>query len=195
MTGINQLRFFLASVAPGPVADKETVERMLCSCWDELDGSGFGGMTARKLLYRTEKLLWKPPILGFQIERHGAAVAGSVYAHVQTWQIDVQRGTADLNGFEKPRLVGKRDKPLKVASLAVEIAQLIVSGREDARLKWLGPNLVRVEIGRVIPATNRETTAARRQRLIKALEKQLQSQGWQKIIAPYFPGSEVTGSG
>jgi hypothetical protein len=80
MNKLEDLRNFLSQLAPGPVVDVARVERQLCESWNELDGNQSGGMTAEKLLKRTENMTWKPPVLEFQIERHGATVSGSVYA-------------------------------------------------------------------------------------------------------------------
>lgn len=180
---MNNLRSLLSELAPGPIAEAEAekIEHLLCESWGELSGNDSGGMLAYKLLNRTENMLWEPPILKFEIERHGATVNGSVYAGVQLWGIDVARGVAILGG-EKRRLVGKPAKPLKVAPLAEEIAALMLGRKGDPRLKWLTPTCVRVEISEVIPATNKQTTSSRRKRFIRALENELAPAGWRKAV-------------
>ena len=77
---MNNLRSLLSELAPGPIAEAEAekIEHLLCESWGELSGNDSGGMLAYKLLNRTENMLWEPPILKFEIERHGATVNGSV---------------------------------------------------------------------------------------------------------------------
>jgi hypothetical protein len=71
MSKLQELRNFFSQLAPGPVVDVGRVERLLYESWNELDGSGDGGMEPRKPLNRTENMAWNPPLLEFQIERHG----------------------------------------------------------------------------------------------------------------------------
>jgi hypothetical protein len=73
MNNLEDLRNFLSQLAPGPVVDVPKGERLLFESWGELDGHRSGGMTADKLIKRTENMTWKAAILEFQIERHGAA--------------------------------------------------------------------------------------------------------------------------
>ena len=73
------LRFFPNSHPPGPLANEEQVETLLVSAWDELEGSEDGGMESYKLKGRMENAAWNPPILSFQIARHGGTVNGSVF--------------------------------------------------------------------------------------------------------------------
>jgi hypothetical protein len=138
-------------------------------------------MQASKLLNRTETVTWSPPVLKFRIERHGPTVSSSIYATVQLWRVDLQKAVADLNDGEKRCLVGERDKPLKLEPIVENIERLILKGEEDPRLKWLSPLRVRVEISKVIPATNAQTTLARRNRFKKALEATLKVTGWRKV--------------
>jgi hypothetical protein len=181
MNKLEDLRNFLLQLAPGPVVDVERVERLLFESWSELDGNRSGGMAADKLIKRTENMTWAPPILEFQIERHGGTVRGSVYAGVQVWRVDVQKAVASLGDYEKRRQVGERDKPLETESIVRNIETLIRERREDPRLKWLSPTCVRVEISKVIPATYKQTTVARRRRFKEALEERLSVAGWRKV--------------
>jgi hypothetical protein len=134
-------------------------------------------MQAAKLIRRMENVEWVPPILKFRIERHGATVNGSTRADVQEWHVDVDRGTARLAG-EKRRQLGTMDRRLDVKPIAAEIAALITAGREDPRLKWRGPNSVRIIIGEVIPTTFKQTTAGRRARFSTELARVLAPSGW-----------------
>ncbi len=181
MTRLDELRAFLAQLSPGPIDHSKIgyVEELLAASWEELAADNTD-MVGSKVLGRTESLTWTPPVLTFRIERHGATVMGSVYAHVQTWRINLEEGTATCD-YPKRRLVGARDRGLKVEPIAKQIAELILTRKKDLRLKWLGPTSVRVETSRVVPTTNRETTTKRRRRLMNALEKELAVHGWSRV--------------
>jgi hypothetical protein len=182
MSKLQELRNFLTELAPGPVKELDKVEHLLAASWTDLAGNGGGGMEPRKIVGRTENMTWNGVALDFQIERHGATVHGSVYAGVQTWRIDLQNATANLDGGEMRRLVGKRAKPLKIEPLVRDIEELILHRKDDSRLKWLSPTCVRIKISNVIPATNAQTTSARRRRLRNALWKRLNIGGWQQVM-------------
>ncbi len=176
-----QIQHYLATLKPGEVSynDVREVEALLSRCWDQLQGSGEGGMTAPKLRDRTEEMQWKPPMLSFNIERHGAMVNGSSRAEVQQWRIDLSRKIAELSAV-RPRQKLPMDKRLDVKPLAAEIAAFINAGREDQRLKWHGEGCVRVATGKVIPTTNKQTTNSRRKRFAAELESVLAPSGWHR---------------
>jgi hypothetical protein len=91
---LEALRSYLGSQPPGALAEDEQLETLLVSGWDELDGSADGGMESHKLKGRMESATWNPPILCFQIERHGGTVNGSVYAELQRWEINCEKRIA-----------------------------------------------------------------------------------------------------
>jgi hypothetical protein len=171
--------------AAGPVLDEQersNIEDALIEAWDELRGTNAGGMTAEKLVGRIENLQWQPPRLSFDIERHGGTMLGSVYADIQHWSIDVEFGSADFSASRRRQLYPK-DAPLNAKALAEEIAQIIISGGTDRRLKWDGDSKVILRIGEIIPPTNRQTTSGRRKRFIQHLVKILRPGGWNIDIA------------
>lgn len=147
-------------------------------------GGGYdGGMEVHKLINRMEDENWNPPILRFMIERHGATVMGSVYAEMQCWSVDVEKGLAKLE-TTKRRLVGSKRKPLKVEPIANEISDLVSTGKDDRRLKWYGKERVRVLIAEVLPedfSLAKQTLAGRRRRLRDKIEKALSAHGWSKV--------------
>ncbi len=135
---LTALRNYLASLQPGSIADIAEVARLLAACWDDLVGDE-GAMAAYKLLNRKmENVTWKPPILSFAIERHGAAALGSTRAELQHWHIDVKRKAKTLFGLGRRQLT-PRQKSLDVEPLAEEIAKLILAHAEDDRLRWYSP--------------------------------------------------------
>ena len=137
-------------------------------------------MEGYKLRNRMEAVVWNPPMLKFSIERHGATVLGSVYAEMQDWTVDIDRAEATFERGKR-RQVYPKDKPLKVEPIADELIHNIVERHNDARLKWQGERRVRILIGEVIPATNQQTTAARRKRFWKAIEGKIQPHGWKRV--------------
>jgi hypothetical protein len=59
--------------------------------------------------------------------------------------------------------------------------RFVITLGHDSRLKWLSPTSVRIDISKLIPATNAQTTSARRRRFKKALEECLSISGWHKV--------------
>lgn len=177
----------LASMPSGKVVasqDAHGIAGDLAQCWDELTGSNDGGMAGDKLFDRkgprTDDLQWNPPVLKFQIERHGGRVLGSTRGELQTWEISVIQATARIVATSHRQLEPMAAR-LDVNSLATETAAMIVEGRESPWLKWSSPTRVRIVSGEVVPATNRQTTTGRRKRFGAALEDLLRPQGWRRI--------------
>jgi hypothetical protein len=180
---LNSLRQYLATAPRGALTAEHAseVEALLANCWDQLDRPPHGGMREWKILGRTENMRWEPPILSFNIERHGAAALGSVYAAVQSWRIDVATASA-VYGGDKKRLIRQKDAPLNAKLLAQEIAALIVEGKSDPRLKRLSDGRVRLDILAIIPETNKQTTASRRQRFADAIDAALAPHRWHRVL-------------
>jgi hypothetical protein len=173
----------LAPLPPGPIADPAELNRLLADCWDDLVGDD-GAMAAHKLLNRKmENVTWKPPILSFAIERHGAAVLGSTRAELQHWQIDVKKKTKVLFGLGRRQLIPKQ-KSLDVSPLAEEIATLILDHTEDDRLRWYDDGSVKVLLSNIADLAPRtafkQTLAGRRRRFREALRERLGA-GWKEV--------------
>jgi hypothetical protein len=177
---MEKLQARMALYPAGPMEDTEELDDVLASYWHELDGSDEGGMEGRKLKGRMEATEWNPPLLTFNIERHGATVNGSVYAEVQHWSVNVDTGEASLKGSRR-RQVSAKDKPLKVGPLVEEIIAAIVERANDHRLKWDGDQKVRVLISSVISATNNQTRSARHKRFWDAMEEKIEPLGWTRL--------------
>ena len=111
-----------------------------------LSGSAEGGMTAAKV-WRCEDLSWTPPILSFQIERHGGVVLGSKRAEMQTWTIDVTQATATL-AYTGRRQLLPNDPPLDVRRIAAQVAANVVSVQEDRAIDRSRSGSVRISGGR-----------------------------------------------
>lgn len=177
---MEKLQARMTLYSPGPIDDTEELDDVVASYWHELAGSAEGGMEGRKLEGRMEMAEWNPPLLTFNIERHGATVNGSVYAEVQHWSVNVETGEASLEGRRR-RQVSAKDKPLKVEPLVEEIIAAIVERANDHRLKWDGDQKVRILISSVISATNNQTRSARRKRFWNAMEEKIEPLGWTRL--------------
>lgn len=129
---IRKLLTRLESVAPGPILDPAHIEGLLASCWEEFAGSHQEGMTSDKLSGRMEKLIWTPPVLSFEIERHGGTKLGSTRAENHRWEVNLETRIATCNrvGY---RLVKPMQSRVNVEPIAVEIAELIFNTLQNIR--------------------------------------------------------------
>jgi len=176
----------------GAVPSTSEIEALLAKGWHELKiTSSDEKMDGWKILNRTEDLTWNPPILTFNIERHGSTVGGSIYAEVHTWSVDLERGTATLSENKRRRQLYPKDKPLKATPLAEEIAALILAGRAEQRVAWKTPSQVRLKIDEIIPATNAQTTGGRRKRFRSALQDVLRLHGWHMTKMNNFEKTQI----
>jgi hypothetical protein len=182
---LHELQIVLAVTSHGAVTNSHDIAQTLARCWHELEGSSDGGMDGSKIcspLYpynRMECVTFDPPFLRFDIERHGATVNGSTRGEVQSWVVNVEKGTADLEKSRRRQLYPPAKK-LDCDVLASEIAGLVASNGRDNRLKWKAPDQVRILMNKVIPATNAQTTSGRRKRFWKAFEQEAALRGWQR---------------
>ena len=192
MSNLENLHTYLCRLGPGevPFGYVSEIERLLRDCWHELEiTTDDGKLEPYKLLNRTENLAWNAPFLTFDIERHGATVLGSVYAEVHKWAINVEKGHAGLEN-QRRRQVHPKDARLNVKPLAQEIAALIVNRKTDGRRRWKKGGIVYLNIGKIIPATNQQTTSGRRKRFRTELCHILQQDGWVMTSANCFSRSE-----
>jgi hypothetical protein len=181
MSRFDKLRRYLAGMPTGAVGTADPIEKLLAQDWDEFEGSDDGGMKAYKLLGRTEKMEWNPPLLTFSLERHGGTARGSTRAEIQSWTINIETGTASVasNGF---RLVQARDPNWDAETVARKLAQLIIAEQKsDPRLIRNPKGHVRPNIGRIVPSGYKQTREGRSQRLWAALIAELRPHNWVKV--------------
>jgi hypothetical protein len=182
-TCISAVRDYVYSLKPGPLPEIERLEQLLANCWNELDGGNEYGMADHKLVGRMESVRWEPPILTFVLERHGRTALGSTRAELQTWVVDITKGTA-LVEKTSPRQLYPMQSRLKLQPFVEEIAKLILQGGKDSRLKWYPDGSVRVLISKILPTTIfKQTQQSRRMRFQKALESILVTEGWVKLTS------------
>jgi len=185
MTTSKQKDALRALLDSGDWAPDEVLAK-LAACWDGFLGSSDSRMGSYKL-DRAEDLRWDPPRLTFTIERHGATVQGSSRAETQRWVVDFDAGTAVAmrTGFSQLRPLSPR---LDVQSIAAEIAELIVSGRDDPRLHWKPDRTkVRVLTGEIIPDSGpKQTVQSRRARFAGALIPLINKSGWRQAGGGWY---------
>ncbi len=177
---MNQLRKYLKRIPEGEITDTAELEELLTECWDEFAGD-HGGMKPQKLLGRMEDVLWKPPILGFVIERHGGMVMGSSRAELQHWTVDIEHKTATMS-VKGYRQQGPRQSAVDVKPIANKLTELIIKGQHDERLQWSTDGKVRILSGKIFPADSapKKTLEGRRKRLTKTLQERLAPHGWRR---------------
>jgi hypothetical protein len=185
---MQELIDYLESI-PAEAIDSNEVALLVASCWDELECDNPEGMRINKLYNRIENVSWNPPILRFEIERHGAMVGGgSTRAEMQFWEINVETRTLEGGETGSYRQKFPMQPRLDVKPIAKEIAELIISKQEDNRLKWNTDGSVRVIIGDVIPSKGifKTTLEGRRKRFHTEIESLLTTGGWHKVRANVY---------
>ncbi|WP_147263492.1 hypothetical protein [Roseimicrobium gellanilyticum] len=129
-------------------------------------------MHAEKL-HRIEKVQWNPPVLSFQIERHGGTTLGSTRAEMQHWEVNVEQGTANQvrRTHRQIHSMAKRWSP---AALAVELAEAIRQGKDHQKLLWRKKGTVALS-GDAVPDGFKQTVAGRKKKLKEAIAQILGS--------------------
>jgi hypothetical protein len=175
---MEELMDYLNNLEPGPVKETTRLEHLLADAWDDLGGDE-AGMVGHKLIGRMENIEWQPPVLTFMIERHGGTVLGSTRAELQRWTVDLDRKTATCDHTVQRQSSPMAEK-VDVGSMAEELAQKIVDGVADDRLRWLEDGRVRVEAARSFPAQSgyKQTVQGRRLRFRARLIERLRATGW-----------------
>ena len=178
---IRALHDYLIALPDGKAAivdkPKSDILMLLAECWQSLKGSDQHKTFPEKVC-RAENLKWKPPVLCFELERHGALINGSSRADVHHWEINLDRETAAIvkNGH---RQVDKMSPRMDTQAKALETANKILSGLDDPTLTWKGNrDYVIINIGKIIPEQVLRTTQDRRTRFKGQLEKCMLEQGW-----------------
>jgi hypothetical protein len=178
---MEKLRLFLSELPPGELIPSEehrtAVLQLLMDCWSSLIGSEEENTFSNKIP-RAESVSWNPPLLKFQLERHGGTVNGSTRANVHYWEVNVDLGTAKIlkNG---QRQLSQLDKRMDTKALAQEIASCIINEHKHPAVVWNNDrDSVEIKISVIIPETYAQTTANRRKRFKQQLETILLDQGW-----------------
>lgn len=175
---------YLESIPSGAIEDTEQIAQLLATYWHQLQCDNAEGMEASKT-YRMENVFWNPPILVFNIERHGGIVqGGSTRAEIQQWAINVETKSLSGGGTGRYRQIYPMAPRLNIKPIAKEIADLILNKQEDDRLKWNKDGSVRVRIAKIIPDDSgfKQTVEGRIRRFRTELEALLKATGsWHKL--------------
>lgn len=167
----------LSRGSPEDVLDK--IRQCLSEAWHCFRGSDEASMADWKIS-RAENFRWEPPILVFDIERHGGTVMGSTRAEIQTWEINLETLTAE-NHIAGRRQVRPMDKRLDTEKLAKEVTSKIIKCEHVEHICWLSDKRVRVLVSKLIPLTHQKTTRDRRARFAVQLSSFLQQNGWKLV--------------
>jgi len=181
----------LAGLPTGPLTGEhlDRAQRILADVWSDLAGGRAQAMDQHKLT-RIESAWWEPPILTFDIERHGALTLGSTRAEVQTWVVDLKRMTAEITRAKRRQLEPMAPR-LDVRPIAEEVARHIVAGDEVAGLKWnKDRSTVRVVASHWLPPAVQQTMTGRRRRLLEAMGQALTDSGWVSLGDGRFQRAE-----
>ena len=173
---LDRLRSRLANLEPGTIDVDSEVAGDLASSWDALSGSDQKSMTADKV-DRLENLTWNPPLLSFDIERHGGTVRGSSRAEVHTWTVDVMAATANVN-TGRFRQINARAATWDANNAVEVVLKAVEEHRYEPYFKWKGDDF-RVLTGNIIPEGPIQTTAGRSKRFRTLLADRLTTNGWQ----------------
>lgn len=176
---VKRLREYLDTLNPGPVgADQQAgLKTLLEDCWYELDGS-MEESTYKSKVPRLEKPEWQPPVLTFELERHGATVRGSSRGEAHTWAVNLEDMSAHIEKTRRRQIYPMQAR-LDVNQIARELSRAIVNGVQDPRLERAKNGKVRVLTGSLFPQSSMQTLEGRRKRLHAAMRALLTQHGWQ----------------
>lgn len=181
-----QITDYLAAVGEGRLKGSQ-VDRLLASCWEQLDGAYEGGMQGIKLLGRMEAVRWQAPILSFRIERHGGTVNGSTRGELQHWEIDLDHKTARIVrcGQRQLKPMAKR---MSIQAIADEVICLVLAGTDDPRIRKCEDRTIQLVASVAFPTGSgfKRTVEGRRKRLVECVAAGLKPHGWTKATGNKF---------
>lgn len=173
------LRLALFASSNGVITgeDSQRIIGLLANCWDHLKGSDAESTFSDKVS-RAEELVWTPPLLNFQLERHGGAVMGSTRASVHYWSIDVEKETADIVRVSH-RQIRRAANRVSLSPFIERVREAVISHSSDDFLEWKSADVAEVKIGKIVGGGNQQTVTSRRRRFRKELSEALAPAGWQ----------------
>jgi len=163
------------------------IEKTLSACWTQLEGSNQEGTTPEKLLGRTEKMIWSPPLLTFMIERHGRTVSGSTRADLHTWQVNFKNMTARIVRRSFRQLEPTQSR-LDIKPLVEKIIQAVASDSNADGITWVQERkMVKVVVSHFVPDNCCEQTlATRRKRFRICLDERMENLGWNRKPGRFY---------
>lgn len=178
---VADLAAVLRGLNPSSLDDAETrdvVIQRLTRAWDALGGPEEHKTYAYKLR-RAENVVWSPPLLHFDLERHGATVFGSTRAAVHEWVVNAEAGTARI-ASERVRQLYRTAPRLNVKPLATDVVTALVQRSDHPALSWSTVRTsARLRVRELIPNDGyKQTIEGRRKRFRRELAICLANTGW-----------------
>jgi hypothetical protein len=114
-------------------------------------------------------------------------LSGSTRGELQHWSVDLENRTAQIVKTSQ-RQLKKMAPRVSVKELAEEIADQILGGGDDNRLKRLEDGSVKVLLTKIFPTGSgfQRTVSGRRKRLIQCLGESLSQHGWVESASNVF---------
>jgi hypothetical protein len=180
MSPLEKLLELLATLRPGPLRMTEDLGNLLANCWENFAGSGEITVTAADLPGRIRAVVWRPPVLSFELSPNQAAVRDSGETS-QRVELDVEKQhlmVAKASSSPPPTRAKSN-----MIELAEQIVRLVLTRRPDNRLRWYSDGSVRVAVGTILPEGTgfKQTVSNRRRRFRLALDEKLTAAGWRKV--------------
>lgn len=147
-------------------------------------------MAANKL-GRMKSVQWDPPVLTFEIERHGALCRGGTRATRQQWRVDTSYWTATCHDVGHRQTVPMA-KRFDARSMAEHIADKINTGSDDPFLRWKADRTrVHVVLSEAVGGGYNRTVEGRTRKLLAELRRLLEPLGWTYRTGNAFERTEA----
>ena len=185
---LQNLNQHLTALPSGPIGDEGTVRSLLYHAWDHLLIGDDGGFKKDNHMHRVVNLVWDPPHLTFDIERHGGLVQGSIRAANQYWRVNVRSHCADHTVFSSKQM-RPASPHMDMAPIVARVLASISEHSDDPWITWLDveKSRCRLNIAQIVPDQGpSQTVRERRKRLNRDLEKALNAADWALEKANYF---------
>jgi hypothetical protein len=177
-----ELATFFQTQRRGRIANTAQAKQLLAAIWNDLSGDDTA-MTHDKV-ERAEVMCWDPPLLHFEVERHGGVVCGSSCASLQEWTIDIDARTKTC--FEaRFRQIRPMQPRLNVAKIVEGIVTAVQGGYPRKGIDFDGSDDVRIQVSLFVPSAGvaKDTLLGRRRRFRANLIKAMDHIGWSQVGA------------
>ena len=174
------LKLFLGAQRRGPLSSSSELIGLVASAWRSFYGSNATSMCASKIeVNRVTNFEWDPPILSFEIVRHGSAVLGGKYGDVYRWQLDIERNIATFGLMGKKR-VEPLAPSLDVKPLVTKIVSAVRNNERITGVDLKQDGTVVVSAEHFVPSVGvvKETLQKQRKRFRAELHDQMSKIGW-----------------
>jgi hypothetical protein len=185
-----ELLEYLDKIPPGEVPQghgEDFLCEMISETWAELGITEVDGLPlpAEKIdntVHKFSKVEWTPPVISFELERHGAIVGGgSIDAEIYRISLDLKTDAPSRSRPSKRR-VKKARPPMDLKKKAEEVVQAVLEEGDHPGIQEKG-DLVMIKIGKFIPGGGvaKETLSSRRKKVRGHADEALAELGYEKI--------------